>query len=384
MKFEFHNSLFLKFFWTLTALGVLPMAISSVFIFVTYQSRIKDVVGETIAMELQVNTGIQFILIFLFVLIMATFAAFMISRNISRPLQVLKEVMNRIGRGNLNIKIHVMRKDEVGDLGRFVNDMVTKVRESRDRQEEVSKLKSEFISVAAHQLRTPLSVEKWAHNLIMDGDVGKINAKQRDLLVKADMANESMIRLIHNLLDAARIEQGRFGYTFMQMDFTPFIRMLMTEREAHAKKKKVNLYMDKKLPKKLIIMADEDRLSIALGNILDNAIRYTAAKGSVSVAVEASRAWLTIKIKDTGIGIVEQDQKRLFTKFYRGSNVIHMETEGTGIGLFISKNIIIAHGGEIWFQSSEAKGTTFFVKLPLSTSPRSPHTPTTEEFVGKI
>ena len=384
MKLRVHGTLFAKFFWTLTALGTIPMAISTLFLYVTYESRIRHIVDEDVARELQLNSGIQFLLIFLFVLIMATFAAYIISRNISRPLFVLTEVMKRIAGGNLNIQIRVRRQDEIGDLGNFVNEMVRRVKEARERQEEISAVKSEFISVAAHQLRTPLSIEKWAYNLLLDGDVGKVTPKQRELLEKAVMANESMIRLVHNLLDAARIEEGKFGYTFQKMDFVPFLKKLLQDRTVLLREKKINLVVQHPLPRDLFLTADEERLSIAIGNIVDNAIRYTASGGLVEISVDTAPPWVTVAVRDTGIGITKEDKDRLFTKFYRGSNVMHIATEGTGLGLFLAKNIVIAHGGEIWFRSRETEGTTFFIKLPLEFSPKSPSVVSHDSFVGSI
>jgi signal transduction histidine kinase len=381
---KIRNSLFFKFFWALVALGVLPMVISSAFILASYQVRIAAAIGADQASELFRTVGIQIFLIFLFVLIIATFAAFVISRNISRPLRVLTEAVRLIGEGNLNISIHVSRQDEIGVLGAFFNHMVVRIKETQERQEEISRLKSEFITVAAHQLRTPLSVVKWAYQGVLDGDFGVVSDQQRSILGKAAIANESMIKLVHNLLDAARIEEGRFGYTFARTDFISFLKTLAAEKSLVAEKKSVNLKVDSSIRGELFLNADVERLSMAVGNIIDNAVRYTAAKGTVEISIEADEAWAILRIRDSGIGIALEDQKRLFTKFYRGSNVMHMETEGTGLGLFIAKNIIVSHGGEIWFNSEKTKGTTFFVKLPHERSHRSPKNPSFESFVGAI
>jgi signal transduction histidine kinase len=384
MPVKIRHSLFFRFFWTLVGLGVVPMAISSAFLVASYQVRITEAIGSNDANELFLNVIIQFFLIFIFVLIVATFAAFIISRNISRPLRVLTEAARIIGEGNLKINIKISRKDEIGTLGEFFNDMVIKIKDAQERQEEISRLKSEFITVAAHQLRTPLSVVKWTFRSVLDGDFGVVSDAQKDILGKANIANESMINLVHNLLDAARIEEGRFGYVFARLNFIDFLKSLLSEKQIVAEKKSVKLSLGETVHGELWLNADKERLSIAVGNIIDNAIRYTVAKGSVELNIREEDAWITLSIKDTGVGIAPEDKERLFTKFYRGSNVVHMETEGTGLGLFISRNIIKSHGGEIWFDSEPSKGTTFFIKLPKESSTKSPTSASFESFVGAI
>lgn len=364
MKFKIRHSLFFRFFWTLVALSVIPMAISAFFFVATYHARIADRVSQAVASELLENAAIQFFLIFLFVLIIATFAAYLISRNISRPLRTLTDAARRIGEGDLNIKINITRKDEIGTLGEFFNEMVGNVKEVQERQAVISQLKSEFISIAAHQLRTPLSVMKWSHHILLDGDVGEISPKQREMIEKADLANESMIKLVHNLLDAAGIEEGKFGFKFEEMEMTSFLKNLYEQKKLLAENKQVVLRLGSGVSGAWNITGDAERLSMAIGNIIDNAIRYTPSGGTVEVDMKAEPSAVIVSVKDTGIGISIEDRERLFTKFFRGSSVRHLETLGTGLGLFIAKNVISSHNGVISVESEKGHGTTFFIRLP--------------------
>src|SRR3989344_616646 len=384
MKFKIRHSLFLRFFWTLRVLGAVPMLVSSLFLFATYQGTITGIIGARIESQLQRNSTIQVLLMLLFVFIISTFAAFVVSRSISRPLSVLTEAVRRIAKGNLNVHIKVARQDEIGALGDFFNEMIAEIKETHERQEEISRLKSEFISIAAHQLRTPLSVEKWAYHAVLDGDLGEVPKSQREILEKAYMANESMIRLVHNLLDAARIEEGRFGFKFGRVDFVAFLKQMMEEKALFAGNKNINIAFDPKAAKDVFISADSDRLGIAIGNIVDNAIRYTASGGRVELSMDADAQFVKLSISDTGIGITKEEQSRMFTKFYRGSNVVHLKTEGTGLGLFITKNIVAGHHGTIWFNSEAGRGTTFYIKLPRESSHKSPFNVSHEPFVGKL
>ena len=365
-------------------LGAVPMLVSSLFLFATYQGTITGIIGARIESQLQRNSTIQVLLMLLFVFIISTFAAFVVSRSISRPLGVLTEAVRRIAKGNLNVHIKVARQDEIGALGDFFNEMISEIKETHERQEEISRLKSEFISIAAHQLRTPLSVEKWAYRAVLDGDLGEVPKTQREILEKAYMANESMIRLVHNLLDAARIEEGRFGFKFERVDFADFLKHLIEEKALFARNKSITLKSDFGAAKDIFINADADRLGIAIGNIVDNAIRYTASGGKVELTLDADEQFAKLAISDTGIGITKEEQSRMFTKFYRGSNVVHLETEGTGLGLFITKNIVVGHHGTIWFNSEAGRGTTFYIKLPRESSHKSPFNVSHEPFVGKL
>src|SRR3990167_5540360 len=229
----------------------------------------------------------------------------------------------------------------------------------------ISKIKSEFVSVAAHQLRTPLAALKWTIKLFLDGDMGKLEPKQLEFLGRGFETTQRMVKLVSDLLDAARIEEGRFGYEFKEMDYLDFIKKLIKNYELPSKEKKIGVIL---LPiRDLIspIYADEERLSLAISNLIENALRYTSMGGKIDIGISLEKDYAKTVISDTGIGIPKEEQKRVFSKFFRASNAIRLETEGTGLGLFIVRNIIKRHGGEISFVSEEGKGTIFTVLLPL-------------------
>lgn len=234
---------------------------------------------------------------------------------------------------------------------------------SRDRL--VEKMKTEFVSIAAHQLRTPLSAIKWSLKMILDGDVGKINPEQKDLLEKTYYSNERMIGLINDLLNVTRIEEGRFLYKPEKMQLEGVIVNALQDFEETIKMKKVNVRFEKL--KKLLppVIIDEEKMSLAIHNLLDNALKYTVSeKGEIAISLEEKEDSIIFKIKDNGVGIPKNQHQRIFTKFFRGDNVIRMETEGSGLGLYTTKNIIESHKGKIWFESDEGKGTTFYFSLP--------------------
>jgi len=235
------------------------------------------------------------------------------------------------------------------------------------REKVVEKLKTEFVSLAAHQLRTPLSAIKWTLKMLLDGDLGEITGEQRDFVEKTYQSNERMIALINDLLDITRIEEGRYLYRPTLADFEELASSTVGYSQEVAARKKIGLSFKKpqeKLPKSNM---DVEKIKLVVQNLLENAIKYTPAGGKVeaSLGYDNAKKEIIFSVKDTGVGIPEDQQPRVFTKFFRAANVMRMETEGSGLGLFISKNIIEAHGGKIWFESKEGQGATFYVVLPV-------------------
>jgi len=232
------------------------------------------------------------------------------------------------------------------------------------REKMVERIKTEFVSLAAHQLRTPLSAIKWTLRMLLDGDLGEITKEQRDFLGKTYQSNERMISLINDLLDITRIEEGRYLYKPVLADLEAICQFVINSFKDEIKKKKIKFEFKKPQKKLPQIKVDVEKIRLTINNLLDNAIRYTPAGGRVTVSLRPVEKEIELSVKDTGVGVPKDQQGRVFTKFFRGANVMRMATEGSGLGLFITKNIIEAHGGKIWFESGEGKGTTFYLTLP--------------------
>lgn len=232
-------------------------------------------------------------------------------------------------------------------------------------QEAVSKLKSKFMSVAAHQLRTPIAGLKWVIQMLLNGEAGPITDMQRDFLGRAAQTAERMIGLISDLLDVSRIEEGRFEYSFeVQTDFVELVEDIVNPFMGQAKDKGIELHFER--PKESIppLLIDVSRLTIAIENIVQNAFKYTL-HGTVHISMKREGENIALIVKDTGVGIPKDEQGKLFAKFYRGRNVMEKGIEGTGLGLFITKAILARHGGDITVTSDEGKGTTFIMTLPI-------------------
>lgn len=232
------------------------------------------------------------------------------------------------------------------------------------RERAIAKVKSEFISVTAHQLRTPLSAIKWILKMIIDGDTGAINDAQKDYLEKGYESNERLIRLVNDLLNVARIEEGRFGYRFEMGDFVGLIKRTVLEFQPQAQAKGIKLLLEEPQDFTPHILMDAQRVMLLVQNLIGNALNYTK-QGSIRITVTLKDGYIQCMIQDTGLGIPEAQKSRIFSKFFRADNAVHQQTEGTGLGLFIARNIVVRHGGSIWFESEEGKGTTFYFTLPI-------------------
>jgi signal transduction histidine kinase len=236
-----------------------------------------------------------------------------------------------------------------------------------DRTRELALLKSkgEFITVASHQLRTPLSGLNWAIESLKKKP---LEGETKDLVTNASAAINRLMKITDDLLDVAKIEEGKFGYNFQDVDITKFLEDALTEAKSVALQYNIKLYFDSPEQPLEKIKIDPQKLAIVLSNLLDNAIKYNIPNGEVALKVDRvpNEPYIQISIRDTGIGIEKGELNKTFTKFFRAENAVKIAVDGTGLGLFIAKNIIRRHGGKIWLESTLNRGTTFYFTLPTN------------------
>jgi signal transduction histidine kinase len=247
-------------------------------------------------------------------------------------------------------------------------DVATKeLRSSNAQLKHIDEVKDEFMSMASHQLRTPLTSIKGYLSMVIDGDVGKITPRQHKLLLEAFNSSERMVRLIADFLNVSRLQTGRFIIEKVPADIKSAIKQEIKELEllasSHDIKLKLNM-TEKPLP----IVADESKIRQVVMNFVDNAIYYSPVKSTIVVSVERVRDWMTVTVVDMGIGVPEDEQRKLFTKFFRAKNARKQRPDGTGVGLYLARRVITAHGGSIIFSSDEGKGSTFGFRIPLDSS----------------
>jgi signal transduction histidine kinase len=234
-----------------------------------------------------------------------------------------------------------------------------------DQITRLNKAKSEFVSLASHQLRTPLSAIKWETELLLTKFKKGLNKKQMDNVESISILSQRMIRMVNDLLDVARIDQNRLILRKQNFNFMNNVKNVLADLEPIAKKRNISIVFvaKKNLPNAI---GDPEKINLAVENITSNAIKYTTSGGKVEVKISKNGNFLVFDAKDNGVGIPREQHSRVFEKFFRSDNAVKYQTEGTGLGLYIAKNIIEQLGGEMWFQSIENVGSIFSFSLPIA------------------
>ncbi len=232
---------------------------------------------------------------------------------------------------------------------------------ANEQLKALDEAKSKFISVAAHQLRTPLSAIKWILHMINLGQF-KDEVERQDFLHKATESTDRMISLVNDLLEVDHIESGKDHFAFLPVDCSDLISAVVSDVSALAEERNISVATDMKAQAKVV--GDSTKLRDLFQNLIENAIKYTSPNGTVRVSSTEEDTCVSIVIQDSGIGIPDDEQDQIFSKFFRAPNALKTQTVGSGLGLFIAKEIVKRHGGKIWFESKVGTGTTFFVNLP--------------------
>jgi len=248
--------------------------------------------------------------------------------------------------------------DPNGNLLGFV-----KLIHDRTREVELLRSKTEFIAIASHQLRTPLTGIHWALESLAKEN---LSDGQRQLVDNALNTAIKLIKTVNDLLDVSKVEEGKFGYDFQDINIVEFISKVVDDMKDLSRQFKIKINFEKPVEESIILSADPQKLSIVVSNLIDNAIRYNVENGEVFVSLEKikDKPFVEITVRDTGIGIPEGEINKLFTKFFRAQNALEFAPNGSGLGLYIVKNIVRRHGGEIWAESEINRGATFHFTLP--------------------
>src|SRR3989339_151608 len=322
----------------------------------------------------------QAVYIFVFI------TSFMISRKLSQRIISLSFNVEEMAAGNFSKKIEIDSRDEIGQLASALNDLLSRLRTNVaidvSKDTELAKAKTDFVTLASHQLRTPLSIIKWYVDFLVTGEAGEINKEQKKYLEEVYLSNERLIELVNALLDVSRIDVGTFSIEPEPTDIVERAENALRKYLPQIKQKEIHLkkaYDD--IPK---INLDPRLTKMVFDIVISNAVKYTNKGGMIKITIKKTENNILTQVSDSGCGIPREQQPKVFSKLFRADNVRRMESVGTGLGLYIAKAVIEKSGGKIWFESPSLefllsedykgkkitpdkanKGTTIFFTIPL-------------------
>lgn len=248
-----------------------------------------------------------------------------------------------------------------------IEKLATDLQKANDRLTELDKQKSEFVSFATHQLRAPLTAMKGYASLILEGDLGKLSTQIRNAITRIYDSSNTLTNIVDDYLNISRIELGTIKYSFETINLKDLVENVIAELKPNIEKSQIAFSFHSDPNKKFMVHADKDKFKQIVANLIDNSIKYTPS-GSVAVSLEKKSEHgenkIVFSVKDTGIGIDPLVMPKLFAKFSRAENGNRQNIHGTGLGLFVAKEIVSSHKGKIWAESKgEGKGSAFFVEL---------------------
>lgn len=284
-----------------------------------------------------------------------------------QDLNILKIISGQAAIAIENASLYDELKDYNLKLDEEVKKKTSELRKANDELKQLDEAKSEFISIASHQLRTPLTIIKGYISMMQEGSFGKVSPIINTNLTKVYQANERLIELVENLLDISRIESGRQEFIMQKTHLEDMAQTVVENLKNNAKDKNLKLIFHKPTHKTPEVMADANKLHEVMMNFVDNSIKYTK-EGKVEVFVTADEnKMVTFCVKDTGMGIKPEIMPVLFRKFSRGKGSFRVHTEGLGLGLYVARMMIDAHKGKIWAESDgDNKGSKFCFSLPAA------------------
>jgi len=323
-----------------------------------------NVVGAVVPAALVVYATA--LLLFALIFLLFVFLFLLFDRLILQPMKSISEAMQEFAEHGRQVKLPSFSRatTEVSSFVDAFMQYTDSVERVHSQDMELSRVKSDFISTAAHQLRTPLTGIRWAMEALEQTNVTE---DQKALVKSAVDKSHELVNIVSTLLDISSIEAGKYKYKMEPVDVGVLLNEVAQDFNPLATTRQVKLYYAKGetlLPK---AKADRERIKWVLNNLVENAIRYTPAGGTVQLTLETSVGKIFIRVHDTGIGIDAKDRANIFERFYRTDNAIAKENSGNGLGLYIARTIATDHGGDLDFASNtDGPGTTFTLTLPVA------------------
>lgn len=291
----------------------------------------------------------------------------LVSNYTARDIKLLDTIQQELVIAIQNVRSFDEIKELNATLQQRIDSATKELRTSNAQLQRLDEAKDEFISMASHQLRTPLTSIKGYISMLLEGDVGKVTPDQKHLLDEAFISSERMVRLIGDFLNVSRLQTGKFVVEKQPVDLAKVVGQEIDSLLPNAAARGLNFSY--KAPKNIPeLELDDSKIRQVIMNFADNAIYYSKEKSTIKINLKADKSWVEFTVKDSGIGVPEKEKDQLFNKFFRATNARKQRPDGTGVGLFLAKKVIDAHDGQIIFESKEGRGSTFGFRLPLAKS----------------
>ncbi len=305
----------------------------------------------------------SFIFILIVILFISIILGYILTRKISSPVEEILGVTRQIANKNFNARVSLSDIDELRELDNSFNKTAAVLENLEAERNHVDKAKTEFLSITSHELRSPMTPMKAQLQMVLGNYFGKLNKEQKDSLNIVLNNTERLDKIIVDFLEISRIEAARLKFNFIRADLNKMVYSVVEEMKGFMPEKKIKIIANVgRLP---IIEVDPDRVSQVLRNLVNNAIKFTPENGLIEISTKVDNGRILFSIKDNGVGIPAQAQKRLFEPFYQVENMYQHKSGGTGLGLAISRGIVESQNGKIWLNSQPGKGTIFYFTIPL-------------------
>ncbi|MBW2988701.1 sensor histidine kinase [Candidatus Woesearchaeota archaeon] len=296
-------------------------------------------------------------------LVLVIFIGFYFFRSLTLPIRQLSGLTAKMEQGNFDSKADIRTGDELEFLGNAFNRTMEILKQRDIEHKQLDRAKTEFLSITSHELRSPMTPMRAQLQMIGSGYYGKLNKRQMESVQIVLRNTERLDKIIQDFLEVSRIEAARLKFSFVKEDITPYVYKVIEEMKGFMPEKNVRIISSiGKLP---LIESDPDRVMQVLRNLINNAIKFSSDDCKVYVSVEAKKGHILFTVKDTGIGIRLDEQKRVFEPFYQAGGMYYRKYGGTGLGLAICRGIIESQEGRIWMESEYGKGSAFYFTVPF-------------------
>ncbi len=326
-------------------------------------SELSEFVNEEVE-ESQKIANILITIFLIFIFIVVSIGAYFNINSITKPIKKLFDATKKLEKGDYTTRVNIKTKDEYETLGKSFNKTVISLGKIEEKYKELDDAKTRLLSITSHELKSPMTPIKAQLQMLNRGFYGKINKKQKKGMGIIINNVNNLENVITNFLDISRLEAHRFKFNLTKVNLTKPIQELVKEMKSFMPEKKITLV--KKINQLPTITTDPKNVTLALKNILNNAIKFSEDNGKVKLEIKKEGKTILFSIIDQGMGIKPEDRKKIFHPFFQAEQSMYRKYGGPGIGLSISKNIIESLGGKIWFESKVNKGTTFYFTIPIT------------------